>query len=301
MLVENTVTLSRKARRISESFSCIEKNKGTFPEIASRKRKKEKIFDDMETVIIMLPHTLLMKFDTRKCQKWILDSGCTRHMSNSRENFVTFIEARGSVQLGDNDTITSIRYGNVRMATVTMGVKHILLLRSVLYTPDLMYNLIYISQVSRNNFKVIIDNEKEDQKKVTLKLMHKPTGQIKMVGIETTEGLYEALVSVCSGVANIVTEKQKSIWHERLGHCSSDVLRDTIPHVRGIKEINSGPINSKCESCVLGKSIREPRRSREVLEEGATEPMERLCTDLVGPMQVKLLGKSKYFETLLDE
>lgn len=89
-------------------------------------------------------------------------------------------------------------------------------------------------------FQVIINNDRADPKAGITDLMHKPSQDVKMVRVEISDGLYETVGTVCDGVTKILTGKQRRQWHQRLGHCSSDVLKATLPHVRGIKESDAG-------------------------------------------------------------
>lgn len=122
-----------------------------------------------------------------------------------------------------------------------------------------------------------------------------------MIFIETNDGLYEALVTIADGEANFASEDGKPEWHERMGQCSQNLLKATLPHVKGMNEKYIKHETSDCEPCQLGKSTKAPRKSREGQDLGATRPVERVYTDVVGPMNYLSVGKAKYFFTLLDE
>lgn len=67
-----------------------------------------------------------------------------------------------------------------------------------------MYNLIFISQAGKIKFKVSDDDEEGDPRSTVLKLMHKQSGEIKMMGVETISGLYEVVVTMTDGEENIM-------------------------------------------------------------------------------------------------
>lgn len=86
--------------------------------------------------------------------------------------------------------------------------------------------------------------------------------------------LYEAAVTVCGGVTNILAGEHMWQWHKRLCHCINDVLKATGPHVRCIEESNAGRGDSKRENCILGKSTTAPRNLREGRDYGVQEPTD---------------------------
>lgn len=51
----------------------------------------------------------------------------------------------------------------------------------------------------------------------------------------------------------------------------------------------------KCKVCELGKSTRNSRKVISYEERGATKPLERVCSGLVGRMKHRSIGRSRYF------
>lgn len=71
-----------------------------------------------------------------------------------------------------------------------------------------------------------------------------------------------------------------------------------LMHVNGV-EIDNLERND-CESCAVGKSWRNPRKSVSLEEKVAEKPWNTVYTDVVIPMKPKSVGKSKYSITELD-
>lgn len=69
-------------------------------------------------------------------------------------------------------------------------------LHDVLYVLNIPFHLVSISKVRKRNYRIIIDEEDEAPGGVKLEMFHKPTFGVKMVGVETREGLYEAVLRV---------------------------------------------------------------------------------------------------------
>lgn len=121
-----------------------------------------------------------------------------------------------------------------------------------------------------------------------------------MVGIETREGLFEAAMRVMNfGLACVTMREKHNLWHERLRHCGDDLVRASIPHIQGIRteELTE---TIRCESCAKEKATQMPMRTLRVEDREAANPLERVFSDVVGPMQHKSIAKLRYFVTLLD-
>lgn len=91
----------------------------------------------------------------------------------------------------------------------------------------------------------------------------------------------------------------RNVWHEILGNCNSDVLRDSVPHMRGIIErevVKAGDY----EPCAFGKLVIVAKKPVAHKNKLAARPLKRLFFYLVDPMKHHSIGCSKYFVTLLN-
>lgn len=112
-------------------------------------------------------------------------------MTNSRHNFVSFNACRDVVQVGNNETIPSYRYGHIKFWSAVCGVCHCITLKIVLFTLNIMYNLISLSQVQRNCFRTYIDDDKCKPGIGLSEILHKLSGKIILIGLDTNEGLFK--------------------------------------------------------------------------------------------------------------
>lgn len=119
----------------------------------------------------------MMSRNDEKSTKWLLDSCCSRHMSNNRAYFSEFLECEGIVQVGNTEMIPSYWVGAVRMASVVDGTKQNITLNDVIGSPKIMHNLIFIAQARKRNFRVRIDDDPENAIVGRMELYHKPPGQ----------------------------------------------------------------------------------------------------------------------------
>lgn len=122
-----------------------------------------------------------------------------------------------------------------------------------------------------------------------------------MIEIVQNDGLHEVAVRVCNKMANIARDENVNRRHERLGHCSPNLLRVTLPHILGINWKGGHEENYTCSACILGKSTREPRNPNENTQSSISYPVERVYSAVVSPIKTPSLGKSKYFVTLFGE
>lgn len=66
-----------------------------------------------------------------------------------------------------------------------------------------------------------IDDNHNEGRNGEMTFFHEESDDIKMNGYESSDGLYEATIKVCTANVNNVTDKKCRPWHERLGHCST--------------------------------------------------------------------------------
>ena len=81
--------------------------------------------------------------------------------------------------------------------------------------------------------------------------------------------------------------------HERYGHISFDTLK-FLPEAKGLSGTGT------CTACLKGKSTNPPSKPSPVGPIRTFRVMERIHTDLIGPLPKEWLGK-KYILTILDD
>jgi len=82
-------------------------------------------------------------------QQWYLDSGCSKHMTGDKSNFVSItFKQEGHVTYGDNNKGRILGRGPI-------GDKSILIIHDVLYVEGPKHNLLNISQLYDKGYQVI--------------------------------------------------------------------------------------------------------------------------------------------------
>ena len=86
-------------------------------------------------------------------------------------------------------------------------------------------------------------------------------------------------------------------WHERMGHLNWEALksmRAVNPPLPGVKLDASSPPTSTCEGCIAGKAKCHTFKSSENRSTRSTELIERIYSDLMGPMEPASIGGHRY-------
>ena len=90
------------------------------------------------------------------------------------------------------------------------------------------------------------------------------------------------------------------LWHQRLGHINEHQLKEMVRRelVKGVEIPKSMGI-SFCEKCVEGKMSRKTFKS--VGEIHWTRRLQRVHSDVCGPMPTGSIGGRRYFVTFIDD
>lgn len=80
----------------------------------------------------------LIQTEAIKLYQWLLNPAYTRHMTIDCTNFYSFVPAVENIQMGNRATIQSLGSGLVAVNTLVKEVKHTVVLKDVLYVPNLI-------------------------------------------------------------------------------------------------------------------------------------------------------------------
>ena len=169
-----------------------------------------------------------------------------------------------------------------------------ILLKDVLYAPDMRLTIISISRVAaarysalfQANFCQIFDSK---QSRI---------GQIHV----TPNGLY--YVDHEESVSAAGTKEKVSLMelHQRLGHIAPDAVRKLVREgrVEGIElEVEEGEMGT-CESCEYAKTTRKNIK-RERQEPKADHFGDEIHSDVWGPSQVETINHRRHYVSFTDD
>lgn len=108
-------------------------------------------------------------------------------MSNSKSYFIEFAPCEGAAHAGDNKVITLLGIGTIKSIAAVDAVEHSLTLKDVLDAPDIMYNLIFISQARKHGFWVRIDEDPGDVRKERMDVILIGSDVVNIYGLEIHE------------------------------------------------------------------------------------------------------------------
>ncbi|WVZ84350.1 hypothetical protein U9M48_031390 [Paspalum notatum var. saurae] len=176
---------------------------------------------------------------------WIMDSGCSRHMTGHRKWFSSLkpVSTKEYITFGDNGQGKVLGVGSVSLSAK-------LSLREVAFVRNLGFNLVSVSQLLDEGFEVrfkkgaccVLDAEE------TLVCSLLPFGQVFRVDLTSVSG------PACCLVASPSADIWK--WHRRLGHLSFDLLvrLNSMGLIRGLPKLRAEK-DLVCHPCRQGKMV----------------------------------------------
>jgi len=170
---------------------------------------------------------------------WIVDSGATQHMTFEQEWFTTYERISPMrVFMGDDTVLEAIGKGSIKATMQVGGQLTHTTITQVLHVPKIKNNLISVSKLILEGFKVEFD---KDGCKVN------DARGIVVAQARRGKNLYLLNVTVRKDMAHIANSLEESamLWHERLGHLNMASLKEIDAMVDGmnLKEV---PLHHIC-------------------------------------------------------
>ena len=219
--------------------------------------------------------------------EWILDTGCSYHMTYKREWFHEFNEdAGGSVRMG-NKTVSRVRgVGTIRVKN-SDGLT--IVLTNVRYIPDMDRNLLSLGTFEKAGYKF----ESEDGI-----LRIKAGNQVLLTGRRyDTLYLLNWKPVASESLAVVKRADDTVLWHQRLCHMSQKNMEILVR--KGFLDKKKVSSLDVCEDCIYGKA---KRKSFSLAHHDTKEKLEYIHSDLWGAPFVPLsLGKCQYFMSIIDD
>lgn len=213
---------------------------------------------------------------------WFFDSGATAHMVQSKTMLIDSVKPTISeVKIANNQKIKIDSVGKVEELVQAGNKVSKITFENVQYVPELCVNLISISQIVKKGHSVLFNIngcEVLDSKENVIATRSLVDNMFKLNNV-AKECAYSAKAN----------KNYIYLWHRRLGHASVGKMKRVLNC--SIKE------KEKCEIRVKGKATRTPFK-----DEGtrAEKLLERIHSDVCGPMSVPSFSGAKYFVSFID-
>ncbi|RVW70340.1 Retrovirus-related Pol polyprotein from transposon RE1 [Vitis vinifera] len=208
-------------------------------------------------------------------KSWLVDSGCTNHMTNNQDLFRELDRTTISkVRIGNGEYIPVKGKGTVAIESQT-GLK---LIYDVLFVPDIDQNLLSVGQLVEKEFKVYF----EDRNCIIKDAEGKEVFNIKMKGKSFALNLLED-----EHTAILQQDSTTMFWDRRVEHFHHDdvlyMKKNQI--VEGLPDLKKDlPI---CATCQYGKQTKLPFPKK--ISWRATQKLQLVHTDVGGSQKMPSL------------
>ncbi|KAK1423937.1 hypothetical protein QVD17_19248 [Tagetes erecta] len=222
--------------------------------------------------------------------QWVMDSGCSYHMTPVREFFSQLTEQDlGSVKLGDDMPCQIVGLGTVNLV-LENGMN--CSLKGVRYIPELKRSLLSLGSLEKDGYQVSLKNGKAKVSKGSL---------VYLSGTRKENNIYLLDGKVSQGSAAVAQDAGNSLawlWHRRLGHISCQGLLELLKQgtITGLTKTDCDI--SFCENCILGKHKRV-KFTRSLHKSKAI--LDYVHSDLWGPAKNESLGGARYYLSIVDD
>lgn len=226
---------------------------------------------------------------------WLLDGGASDFMTPRRDLFRDFIPMKGEVLIGDGNPLKIEGKGKVLLNISPECGNFDLDIPEVLYVPELQDNLMSQGIFQRKGMKIVSYGETTniyDGNELFLKCYL--IGTLTFVTTANGNSIEELK-------AEYLKEERKAsfvsteVWHNRLGHVHQDAMFRIAP----IVETGAKKMEDVCDSCIRGKMRRTsfPKKG----ESETKRVLEKIHSDVAGPIKPQSLGGSKFFVSFIDD
>lgn len=223
---------------------------------------------------------------------WVIDSGCSRHMTYSQgvlDNF-QLLQAPITINIANGTSIKAIGEGSARLQVAINGNMREVLLHHVLYVPSLAGSLISVLQLQDRG--ILTRTTKNGE--LLLELNGKTVGRAVRLGKTYT---LASTLDISDMAYHATVEDDNLTWHRRFGHLGAKTLAKIHEATTGLDK-PIVPLADTCELCIQSKMVRVINRQP---SERAIQPLERIHTDAWGPYRIPSLAGDTYFFSFTDD
>lgn len=224
---------------------------------------------------------LVSRFDNSN--EWIIDSGCSHHMTSDWSKFLSLEEYDGGVVYFGNDAPCMVKgRGSISLNGKSSA-------NNVYWVERLRHNLLSVAQLNDNGLTL-------EFKKEVCKIKGK-NGELIATGMQTKGNLFQPNANIRTCL--MAKFDDSWIWHRRLCHVNFDniVKASKIKAVRGLPML-SKPENPLCREFQMGKMSSSTFKGKSFT---ADNLLDLVHTDLCGPLKTRSVQRDRYLMILTDD
>ena len=182
-------------------------------------------------------------------QDWIIDSGCSNHMTYDKSIFQSYTTISGQfVGVGGGNKLPIIGTGNVRIQIIVEGTQRTCMLMGAYHVPELGYSLVSVPSLDKRKLYTQFGDQRCMIKNHSEVLLATGTiqGNVYKLDFDSSRQVHsQALIA-----------SDISIWHKRLAHIDpasvAKMHKDgCVLGARNITLLMSH--RTMCDDCVIGK------------------------------------------------
>jgi hypothetical protein len=253
--------------------------------------------DDDDIALLASMSTPDTPVDT-KSTTWVVDSGCTTHMTASMQGLTSFVPKDGSVHAAGGHVLKSTGSGTLPILLRNNKGKDIkVTLCDVLIVPELQKSLLSVTKLHELGVNVLLGATATqiEAKNQVFPIHHNKGKSLYEVSIIRRHNSYPTsgagqLALWTKSATSTASEDLALTWHRRMGHRNMGDLLALSKAGIGIPALKD--ISTKCDTCQLGKHTRTSFGT--VKEPGQFSLMQQADVDLLGPLRPASLGGSRY-------
>ncbi|GKC15328.1 retrovirus-related pol polyprotein from transposon TNT 1-94 [Tanacetum coccineum] len=220
---------------------------------------------------------------------WVVDSGCSKHMTGDRSLLRNFIEKfMGTVRFGNDNFAAITGYGDYIHGNITIC--------HVYYVEGLGHNLFSVGQFCDGDLEVAFRSN-------TCYVRNLEGDDLLTGGRDSnlyTISIFDMAASSPVCLMSKATSTKSWLWHRRLSHLNFGTINDLtrLDLVDGLPKFKYGK-DHLCSACERGKSKKASHPPKLVPSDHSK--LELLHMDLCGPMRVASINGKKYILVIVDD
>jgi hypothetical protein len=259
------------------------------PSLKPKQNLNKKVFNQNSEVSLISDEQALSAIGLTPESTWILDSAATSHICAYKDQFLTIQPCEKYLNWGKAQRIRVNYIGEISLKFSSTGQR--VRLTNVLFVPELGVNLLSTGKLIGKEVTVT-----STPKACYLTL---PNGDVIAQGDYKGDMTLFYTDRTVKEEQAFISDLEPKTWHQRMGHIGTKALKQLPQVVEGLRAFNDKSFDYlPCETCIQSKATAIISRET---PERATEYLEKVHSDICGPITPETWSKSRYFASFIDD